>query len=170
LWSPEAHDRLIDAAFPDLDPKLRDAIKEGSRFLDLSTQLGDPSLHAMRDAGETPEAARTRACAFIGDRIKKYRGTKDVPVEWIRRGAYEMLGAALHPVMDSTSPAHQGWQVWELHVADLWTPDAPIHFHGNNAKTQEDVNHLTPALIALTVKRIRAALDSTSCSCLDLGP
>jgi len=26
--------------------------------------------------------------------------------------AYEALGRALHPVMDSTSPSHEGFQAW----------------------------------------------------------
>ena len=50
-------------------------------------------------------------------------------------------GQALHPVMDSTSPQHQGWQVWDPHPADVFDRESQPWQHGNHSP--EDLSHLT---------------------------
>jgi hypothetical protein len=70
--------------------------------------------------------------------------------------AYYELGEAMHTVMDSTSPAHVGFQPWSfLHPAG----------HGNLPGSIEDLDHLTEALKQQTVARMHNVLNGASCSC-----
>ena len=76
-----------------------------------------------------------------------------------RIAAYEALGAALHTVMDSTSPSHRGFQIWDPagETKNSW------HSHGNNSP--EDLKHLTDALKAETLKLMRDAMNGSPCGC-----
>jgi RHS repeat-associated protein len=110
LWPTSIHNLIIRSAFGFLPSNLRMAIERGSRFADT---LQDPRfayIHAMRNKNQHPEVARKLMEAFIRDRLKRFQCESE-------RGnleeAYFALGEALHPVMDSTSPTHEGFQWWD---------------------------------------------------------
>jgi hypothetical protein len=75
-----------------------------------------------------------------------------------RYQAYEELGKALHPVMDSTSPMHEGWQVW--HMLQDWV------FHGNAHGSLEGLGALTSDKMQQTKDLIDKAMSGESCGCL----
>ena len=111
LWPRPAHERMIDLRFPTLDPRLADAIKRGSAYAD-SFKFQTPEyayMHAMRSYYDQPiSEAQKRTEEFIELFLKMYKCE-------IGRGnledAFFFLGMALHPVMDSNSPSHKGYQV-----------------------------------------------------------
>ncbi len=109
LWSTRIHDRLIDKAFPDLSKKYRDVLKRVSRNVDRDQSREGSYRHAMRYPGQSVEDARGKMEKFINNRLNEYESKKS-------RGkmeeAYEALGEVLHPVMDATSPSHEGFQEW----------------------------------------------------------
>jgi hypothetical protein len=113
----------------------------------------------MRNVGQSIEDARNQACRFIRGHLAVYERFKNSPIAKYRASAFRSLGAALHPVMDSTSPEHAGWQMWD----PLGHP-GQIFEHGN--LSSEDVFHLTPVLLQETKRRIEAVLRGDPCSCI----
>jgi RHS repeat-associated protein len=110
LWPTWIHNKMIRAAFSSLPPYLQREIERGSRYAD---EFQDPRfsyMHAMRQKGQNVELARKLMDAYISDRMKAYECE-------VARGnlneAYFVLGMALHPIMDSTSPTHEGFQWWD---------------------------------------------------------
>jgi RHS repeat-associated protein len=119
------------------DSRLVTAIIRGAATLNSAR---DPAYHAMRKLGEGGDDARDRALAFIHGNLaifKKSRSfylkrqkddeKRDADLKAHGNGvvrqvvsdnfryliaAYSALGKALHPVIDSTSPSHKGWQPW----------------------------------------------------------
>lgn len=72
--------------------------------------------------------------------------------------AYEQLGAALHPVMDSTSPVHRGFQIWK--------PIDNGMSHGNANGSLEGLDSLTPGLQQETLNLMRDLMKNPgSCPC-----
>ncbi len=72
--------------------------------------------HAMRAPYESVASAKAKMGAFVLERVriardeaKKARETCDL--EKLKK-ALVKFGEGMHPVMDSTSPAHEGFQVW----------------------------------------------------------
>jgi RHS repeat-associated protein len=110
LWPTWIHNKMIDTAFPSLHPDLKRAIMEGSRHTDKFQDPRFAYMHAMRNKNQSVGVARKIMEAFIRDRLKRYqcelqKGNLDE--------AYFALGEALHPIMDSTCPAHEGFQWWD---------------------------------------------------------
>ena len=75
-------------------------------------------------------------CKFLKDKMGLYR--RDLNRPRGMRNAYLNLGMALHAVMDSTSPVHRGFQMWD---------SSQIEFHGphkfgpiNRPNTREDID------------------------------
>jgi hypothetical protein len=110
LWATDAHNYFIDKAFKDLDPAIRDIIKNGSAYAD-SMSFQDPLhsyMHAMSSDSLSPADAKKQMCRFIKD----YMGQAGDAKAKNDAHYWFYLGMALHPVMDSTSPAHTGFQKW----------------------------------------------------------
>jgi RHS repeat-associated protein len=162
LWSTEAHNWILQQAFAGLPPDLLQYLEEGSAGVDaFSNQFGDSSyMHAMRAPGESVADARVRACRFIKDNLARYNLYKDAPYSSLQQLAYQSLGQALHPIMDSTSPSHSGWQVWNP-LGNI----AQIFEHGDMPGSREMLGDLTDPLLQETLRRIRAAMDGKSCDC-----
>jgi hypothetical protein len=113
-------------------------IKNGSAFADMPMyQLdGSAHMHAMSDGKST----NSEQCKKMQEYIKK---NMDIYNKYMGMGrgsgrnkgtnesiAYSALGMAMHAAMDSTSPAHVGWQHfgasnffshggWETSLEDL---------------------------------------------------
>jgi hypothetical protein len=129
-------------------------------------QFGDSAyMHAMVAVGENPEDARKKACKFIQGNLALYGALKNSPISKNQLLAYYALGKALHPIMDSTSPEHRGWQQWDPHISDLWHTDSQPWHHGNHSP--EDLAHLTPELKRQTVEKMLSTVTSGNCDCLN---
>jgi len=129
-------------------------------FSPISREINQGSAeHAMRNNDkDSVAAAKTRTCNFIKSKIDAYKRNKDSPDVSVRDAAFFSLGEALHPIMDSTSPMHQGWQVWDPYSTQGMK-------HGNAHGSHEGVKDLTPELLNRTVDLINKALNGNPCAC-----
>ncbi|MFN7476162.1 MAG: RHS repeat-associated core domain-containing protein [Burkholderiales bacterium] len=119
LWSTDAHNYFIRTMFPNLPTTLRDAIERGSRTTDNMGYQGacNSHMHAMSSDCLTPQQAREKMCKFVKSNLAGYNllvGSTDAQSQ---NSAYFLLGMALHPIMDSTSPVHRGFQRWHTSAA-----------------------------------------------------
>ncbi|MCL5884416.1 MAG: RHS domain-containing protein [Deltaproteobacteria bacterium] len=113
-WPEEIHNRIIIEAFSsgryNLGDAARRAMMAGSAFVDKDQDPKHSYMHAMRNIGEPPAHAAMEMQFFIREKIGEYSSL-------LSQGkfdeAYFALGEALHPIMDSTSPSHSGFQEWE---------------------------------------------------------
>lgn len=111
LWSPAAHNYFIDEIFGKLNPALVDMIKQGSAWADQGKYQDDLHvfMHHMTSDIVDKQASADAECKYVKDMMAKY---ENLLGQGKNKEAYFMLGAALHPVMDSTSPVHVGRQSW----------------------------------------------------------
>lgn len=121
-WATPVHNEMLDIAFPSEDWSCMAQLKAGSRNADSGPyQTGEYSyMHAMRQKGQSPQAAAAKMWSYVDDKYAEVRlllkdGRKD--------DACFSRGMALHPIMDSTSPAHRGFQEWDpIGWPDLLSP------------------------------------------------
>lgn len=112
-WSTSVHTDMLEAAFPDVSIPCLTKMIAGSLDVDsVKNQLPDKAfMHAMRGPKEKTEAeGLERTWKYIDRRFAEARNALATSEE---DSCYER-GRALHPVMDSTSPAHHGHQEWSL--------------------------------------------------------
>ncbi len=114
-WPEEVHNTIIFRAFSggkyNLSNNALSALMRGSKRAD-SNPYQNPShsyMHAMRAADQSHQDAERMMNNFIKQKVGEYKtllsqGTTDK--------AYESLGMAMHPLMDATSPSHEGFQEW----------------------------------------------------------
>ena len=165
LWGTKAHNKIIKEMFPGLNPILLAAIEQGSLSVDSLDNQGPSGAyqHAMRAPGETIADAQEKMCKFVSDNMAGYNGGNQRNIKDPIL-AYRALGRALHPIMDSTSPAHSGWQIWYNPVLH---PSETIA-HGDAHGSIEGVDALTPALLQETLNRMRSVMaggDGGMCGC-----
>ncbi len=119
LWPFGTHNKIIDAALPNAGFIDRTLIKLGSVLFDVSTQGQTQSyLHGMSEAGQNPLAQQAGTAEFV-------EGATGAATVFQATGRHVLamitIGAAIHPVMDATSPSHSDAngkpQVWN--PADL---------------------------------------------------
>lgn len=159
LWGKDGHDLILASAFSSWGDSALADIQRGSAATDaLSNQFGAWSfLHAMREVGQSPEDAKRKACDFIRDRLGKYQAGAASTDPEVRSSAYFALGEALHPVMDSTSPMHRGWQEWRMFRDGMK--------HGSGMGSREGLRNLTPQLLRETLLLIKETMEGDSCVC-----
>ena len=105
-WPKWVHNRIINIAFKGILTKEHIKIlqkasaytdnKKGAQFPKNSYQ------HGMSSPYQTPEEAKMQADNFIKNKFEKY----------VENGDLSVLGEGMHTIMDRTSPAHEGEQVW----------------------------------------------------------
>jgi RHS repeat-associated protein len=160
LWSPGAHNIILKTALPNLTPTQLYWVQRGSQQTDFVLGQFDKSgsaEHAMRAPGQSVDAARQQMCDFIRSNLRDFYANVNSPIPSLRQGAYRALGRALHPVMDSTSPAHQNFPEW--HLRDALS-------HGDSPYSLEDEAHLTPQLLQKTVDLINGVMSAEDpCKC-----
>lgn len=117
LWATDAHDYFIDTMFSSLAPAIRDIIKSGSAYADKPKFQGPDyaHMHAMSSKSMSAIESRKNMCDFI----KKYMGAANDAQLAGTAHYWFYIGMALHPVMDSTSPSHEGFQMWHGTFSDL---------------------------------------------------
>lgn len=117
VWSTSIHEDIIDRALPKLRDKDKNTVKWASFCTDLST-LSESRAHehAMRNSSQTVEQARAAWRKFIDDANREAHRIQD---GYARSGARDVSelalqkwGAGNHAVMDETSPAHKGFQLY----------------------------------------------------------
>jgi len=161
LWGTAAHNAIIVAAFPDANWAQQRALEDGSLSVDRPSNQGVSTAyqHAMRAPGQSVAEAQKLMCQFVKDKLNQYRAALAAGDTY---AAYFALGQALHPVMDYTSPAHRGWQVWANPVTHFWE----VVPHGDAHGSIEGLDALTPALLHETLNGIRNTMNgSQSCGC-----
>ena len=176
LHSTDAHNRLIDYGFPDLGERERQWMYRGSRRADeyfLGYQ--DPEyafMHAMSSDVLSAYESCMKLNEFVKNGVARYHGYL-AAAERMRavgnrgmagiytRDAYDTLGFALHPVMDSTSPVHRGFIRWRFR---------DFIKHGNFPFTEEDLSTLekSPELMKEAADLMKKAIDGSfeiDCGC-----
>lgn len=126
LWSTGGHDFFIDQLPVPLTPEQRQWIKNGSAYTD-SSKFQDHAhsyMHAMSSKALSGPEARKKWCQFMREKYDSYNRNKSSSNPRMREVAYFNLGMMLHGVMDSTSPAHAGFQRWS------WNPGT-VDQHGD---------------------------------------
>lgn len=119
-WPTSVHNQIIDLAFPNLTADQRQILRDVSAHQDaiLSGGQGNSSAfqHAMSSPGESVEQAEADYSTFVS--MNEEAASKDQVDFWLAVNtgysdkALAEFAAALHAVVDSTSPTHRGFQVW----------------------------------------------------------
>lgn len=133
LWSEEAHHYLLRSAFESEDPNCVTQMQDGSDDIDSLINQLKPELsyqHAMRAPGQSASEASELMQEFIRITYDQARLARDQG-HWLT--SCFMRGQALHPLMDSTSPVHEGFQEW--HIKDAYK-------HGDSPFSQETLKDL----------------------------
>ena len=125
LWATDAHNYFIRRAFPNLPSDMRAAIERGSANADRWAYQDDCNsyMHAMSSACLTVAKARKKMCKYVKTNLSSYNNLLQSNDIGSQIGAYFLLGMALHPIMDSTSPEHRGFQYWD--TATNWKEHGP---------------------------------------------
>ena len=132
-------------------------IEEGSQFADSVQFQGADSafMHAMSSGTLSPTQSQKKMCTYIKEKMGNF-------TKYAGQGRYEdafhELGMALHPIMDSTSPAHRGFQKWQFRNAldhGSNKPSFPSMEDVDTAKRYRDE----------TVELMQQAMHSNSCGC-----
>lgn len=105
-WPSYIHNSILETAFKGvLTPNQIKVLEGASAKVDEDQSQGGSYKHAMSASGQDPKDAESKMNEFITEKTDEFvSGEGDA--------ALEALGEALHPVMDATSPSHEGFQVW----------------------------------------------------------
>ncbi len=171
-WSTPVHATLIDLAFPEESQLCRAQMNLGSMAADSLQFQGSKYayMHAMRGEGEKVEDAKKNMEAFLERQyyrvrlhMKNYQRTNH---DTDKLRACYRRGFALHPIMDSTSPVHAGYQVWQpFHIDNLFKHGDLIESMGKIGEeilrlphSEEDMSALKshPELKNKTIQLMRA--------------
>ncbi|MBI1811917.1 MAG: hypothetical protein HYR78_08340, partial [Nitrospirae bacterium] len=120
------HNTIIATAFSSSGYRISSsaiaALQRGSVEADSSKYQDSAHsyMHAMRAPNQSAEEAAGRTVTFIMEKVAEYKSLMAAGQEG---KAYEALGMAMHPLMDATSPSHEGYQEWRL----IPLIDAAIH-------------------------------------------
>jgi len=132
LWSPQAHDRILQNAFQGrLYQTDIDIMKYASREFDKATQgSGLAHMHSMAEPGEAPGVAKWKRDKWVQRMIQMARSAA---MRGDRCTALSTFGQAMHAMMDSSSRMHRNangdpaeWNPWNPvgHspgvLGDLW--------------------------------------------------
>jgi RHS repeat-associated protein len=106
------HQNSIDRVLPQLSKSDRDILKAAQVEADMHQSNADASQHAMRSLrpNQSVEDARDKANDFVSINLQMAR---DLEAKGLHESAMRYLGFAMHTLQDATSPAHEGFQVWD---------------------------------------------------------
>jgi hypothetical protein len=104
LWPFGTHNKIIDAALPNVGFMDRALIKLGSVLLDVTTQAQKYSnLHSMSERGQNALAQKVGTKEFVANATGAAAALQATGHHAL---AMIELGEAMHPIMDATSPSH----------------------------------------------------------------
>ncbi len=115
LWSPEAHDKIIDVSlayrsvgntfYNFVNMGDRRALMQASRNFDVVSQSSIFSnMHYMRSGTQTPAEAVSGMMKRVAGRMIDARSAAE---RGDKKTALKLLGEAMHPIMDMDSPMHR---------------------------------------------------------------
>ncbi len=84
-----------------------ETLQIASWYVDTFQGASDSYLHGMRDGTTVPEQTVEDAEKKTNDFIN------EKTTDFVENGNLFSLGEALHPIMDKTSPSHEGTQSWK---------------------------------------------------------
>ena len=127
LWPTEIHDEIIAAALPGLSLLEINGIQVGSFSVDFPGTILEANAyqHSMMNSTQTMDQAKAQTDKFVSSNLEEATrfGTRNgVPTQ----RALVAFGRAMHPVMDSTSPSHRGYQLFSYSgfllkdMYDMW--------------------------------------------------
>lgn len=150
-WPEQVHNKIISEAFQGswrmrLSDKALRMFREASRYADEFQSPKYSYLHAVKAPGQSVEEATMLMNDFIKGRVADY---KRLMAEGKSDEAYFALGMAMHPIMDSTSPSHEGMQEWK----NPWTHPAEALEHTEAERVK--VFNATPEYMKSTVDLLR---------------
>lgn len=124
-WPTAIHNQIIDAAFPNLTPGQRQILKDVSAHQDSILGGGQGGAlsyeHAMRGPGQSVADTQAEYQDFVSTNEDQATSTQinfwAASNPGLSNDALAKFAAALRAVLDSTSPAHAGFQVWQW-----WNP------------------------------------------------
>ena len=160
-WPTKIHNQIIDKAFPNLTPAQRQILKNVSADQDsilLGGQGNDLSFqHAMRGPDQTVEQAQAQYNDFVSGeesaaqsaQLQFWMADPDNKLDDLSAASLEAFGQALHAILDSTSPAHAGFQKWD------WRNPALVWRHHNAEST------ITPQQMQNAINAARNAYNAT---------
>jgi RHS repeat-associated protein len=160
-WPTEIHNQIIDNAFPNLSASQRQILKNVSASQDSilggGQANGSAFEHAMRSPGQTVEQAQTQYNNFVSSseteaqnaQMQFWMADPDNKLDNLSDASLEAFGEALHAVLDSTSPAHSGFQEWN------WMNPFAVRQHINAEKT------ISPQQMQNAVNAARNAYNAT---------
>jgi len=156
LWSAGAHDFLLQHALRGIASDCRiQALQQSSREFDKATQATRYApLHSMARPGQSSPDAILARDAFINHTLQRARRSALLGSE---ANALELLGQALHPIMDSSSPMHvdsgglpRTWGCFTC-VSNILRHSPSDHWGG------ETIRHVTPEILRSQSPMIQAA-------------
>ncbi len=111
-WPEKVHNSIISRAFKgSLSKDALDGLMRGSKEADTMKYQDSAHsyMHAMRAQNQSAEESAGLTVTFVMEKVAEYKSLMAAGQEG---KAYEALGMALHPLIDSTSPSHEGTQEW----------------------------------------------------------
>ncbi|MCL4476728.1 MAG: hypothetical protein M1508_10960 [Nitrospirae bacterium] len=152
-WPEEVHNKIINEAFQGswkmrLPDKALRMFREASRYVDQFQSPEYSFMHGMRSLGQSVEEATKLMNDFIRKKVADY---KRLMAEGKQDDAYFALGMAMHPLMDSTSPAHEGMQEW----SGLGSPSKLLEAREHALRESKDVFNSNPAYMRRSVEWLR---------------
>ena len=144
-WPTSIHNKIIEQAFkgtltPDQIQILKDVSAQQDSILGGGQANALSFQHAMRAPGQSVAEAAADYQYFVS--MNEEAATKAQVSFWIAgnpefsNDALKRFAAALHAILDSTSPAHAGFQVWDWrNPALVWR-----HHWAENTINQQQLN------------------------------
>lgn len=162
LWATDAHNYFLDGLANQFSAQELAWMKSGSATTDdwwLYQDAAHSYMHAMSSSALSKEQALNLYCKFVQDNVQYYEQNHNSSNPYVRRAAYELLGEALHSVMDSTSPAHRGFQRWD---------SSQIPRHGGFFPSSEEKLSDAPPYFPETLNKMQFVLvfgSAPDCGC-----
>ncbi|MCL5024448.1 MAG: RHS domain-containing protein [Nitrospirae bacterium] len=150
-WAEEIHNRIINEAFqgswrPRLSDRALRMFRQASAYVDTFQDPKYSYMHGMKAEGQSVEEATKLMNDFIGGKVADY---KRLMAERKTDEAYFALGMAMHPLMDSTSPSHEGMQEWK----SPWTH--PMEARDHMYRETSDIFNSNPGFLNKSVDMLR---------------
>jgi hypothetical protein len=121
-WPTEIHNQIIELAFPNLTARQRQILKDVSAQQDNVFTGGQANSlafeHALSSPGQTPAQAAQQFSDFVSGNESSAQKAQmqfwagDPSDNELSDSALATFGLALHAMVDSTSPAHSWFQMW----------------------------------------------------------
>ena len=173
LWGTEPHRQIIDATFPDLTAEQRGWIEDGSKYTDRMSQQfvkGTAPLHSMTESGIGVQRMEEIRDDWVSSKAAAARGYFGMAGNALKAGnpelarnleqrAYFAIGEMLHPIQDSTSPAHDPNGKSVGIGGDKWGGFREMFEHGPSFNPLSKEGRINEYQLFESVQRSGSALD-----------